>query len=191
MPNHVLSPLLFTPVTSVNPLNGPGLVFFSLTFRAAFEIVALAAARLGTIPRAAQSVIMTTDQSSLPSLNPHFQRPSPPDVRIFYFIVLNSIPFGIGMALTSKDCCIQYWHLAYLRPPRRCRRVHTSGKRHRPARCSWGQVHWTPLGIAERNNRSNRHGRATPRQRCTSILPFPTTPNPNPTKTGIWVYLQR
>ena len=37
----------------------------SLPFlRAAFEIVALAAARLGNIPRAAQSVIMTTDQSA-------------------------------------------------------------------------------------------------------------------------------
>ena len=50
----------------------------SLTFRAAFEIVALAAARLGTIPRAAQSVIMTTDQGALycPPLlpPPQFQR---------------------------------------------------------------------------------------------------------------------
>lgn len=34
-----------------------------LLFRAAFEIVALAAGRLGSIPLAAQSVIMTTDQS--------------------------------------------------------------------------------------------------------------------------------
>ena len=40
--------------------------------RAAFEIVALAAGRLGSLPLAAQSVIMTTDQ------------------------VLNTIPFGIG-----------------------------------------------------------------------------------------------
>jgi len=35
-----------------------------LTFRAAFEIVALAAARLGTDSLAAQSIIMTTDQST-------------------------------------------------------------------------------------------------------------------------------
>jgi multidrug resistance protein, MATE family len=34
------------------------------SFRASFEIVALAAARLGNVPLAAQSVIMTTDQSS-------------------------------------------------------------------------------------------------------------------------------
>lgn len=32
--------------------------------RAAFEIVALAAGRLGAVPLAAQSVIMTTDQSN-------------------------------------------------------------------------------------------------------------------------------
>lgn len=44
----------------------------------AFEIVALAAGRLGTIPLAAQSVIMTTDQ------------------------VLNTIPFGIGVATSSR-----------------------------------------------------------------------------------------
>ena len=36
------------------------------TCRAAFEIVALAAARLGSVPLAAQSVIMTTDQSGVP-----------------------------------------------------------------------------------------------------------------------------
>ncbi|PBP18022.1 MatE family transporter [Diplocarpon rosae] len=44
----------------------------------AFEIVALAAGRLGTIPLAAQSVIMTTDQ------------------------VLNTIPFGIGVAASAR-----------------------------------------------------------------------------------------
>lgn len=44
----------------------------------AFEIVALAAGRLGTIPLAAQSVIMTTDQ------------------------VVNTIPFGIGVAASSR-----------------------------------------------------------------------------------------
>jgi multidrug resistance protein, MATE family len=44
----------------------------------AFEIVALAAGRLGTIPLAAQSVIMTTDQ------------------------VMNTIPFGIGVAASAR-----------------------------------------------------------------------------------------
>ncbi|KAF2205216.1 MATE efflux family protein [Delitschia confertaspora ATCC 74209] len=44
----------------------------------AFEIVALAAGRLGTIPLASQSVIMTTDQ------------------------VLNTIPFGLGVATSSR-----------------------------------------------------------------------------------------
>jgi multidrug resistance protein, MATE family len=44
----------------------------------AFEIVALAAGRLGTIPLAAQSVIMTTDQ------------------------VMNTIPFGIGVAASTR-----------------------------------------------------------------------------------------
>ncbi|KAI9809783.1 MAG: hypothetical protein M1825_000216 [Sarcosagium campestre] len=44
----------------------------------AFEIVALAAGRLGTIPLAAQSVIMTTDQ------------------------VMNTIPFGVGVAASAR-----------------------------------------------------------------------------------------
>ncbi|KAL8823291.1 MAG: hypothetical protein Q9191_005994 [Dirinaria sp. TL-2023a] len=44
----------------------------------AFEIVALAAGRLGTIPLAAQSVIMTSDQ------------------------VMNTIPFGLGVAASSR-----------------------------------------------------------------------------------------
>lgn len=44
----------------------------------AFEIVALAAGRLGTIPLAAQSVIMTSDQ------------------------VMNCIPFGVGVATSSR-----------------------------------------------------------------------------------------
>ena len=44
----------------------------------AFEIVALAAGRLGTIPLAAQSVIMTADQ------------------------VLNTIPFGVGVAASAR-----------------------------------------------------------------------------------------
>ena len=44
----------------------------------AFEIVALAAGRLGTIPLAAQSVIMTSDQ------------------------VINTIPFGVGVAASAR-----------------------------------------------------------------------------------------
>ncbi|KAI4130726.1 MAG: hypothetical protein LQ347_003269, partial [Umbilicaria vellea] len=44
----------------------------------AFEIVALAAGRLGTLPLAAQSVIMTSDQ------------------------IMNTIPFGIGVATSSR-----------------------------------------------------------------------------------------
>jgi multidrug resistance protein, MATE family len=44
----------------------------------AFEIVALAAGQLGTVPLAAQSVIMTTDQ------------------------VINTIPFGIGVATSAR-----------------------------------------------------------------------------------------
>ncbi|KAL9102150.1 MAG: hypothetical protein Q9163_002681 [Psora crenata] len=44
----------------------------------AFEIVALAAGRLGTIPLAAQSVIMTSDQ------------------------VMNTVPFGVGVAASAR-----------------------------------------------------------------------------------------
>lgn len=44
----------------------------------AFEIVALAAGRLGTIPLAAQSVIMTADQ------------------------IINTLPFGLGVATSSR-----------------------------------------------------------------------------------------
>ena len=44
----------------------------------AFEIVALAAGNLGTIPLAAQSVIMTSDQ------------------------VMNTVPFGIGVAASAR-----------------------------------------------------------------------------------------
>ncbi|KAF8824305.1 hypothetical protein HHX47_DHR8000353 [Lentinula edodes] len=46
--------------------------------RAAFEIVALAAGRLGSLPLAAQSVIMTLDQ------------------------ILNTLPFGIGVAASTR-----------------------------------------------------------------------------------------
>lgn len=57
----------------------PGPITHPLTSKKwAFEIVALAAGRLGTVPLASQSVIMTTDQ------------------------VLNTIPFGIGVAASTR-----------------------------------------------------------------------------------------
>ncbi|KAH9841949.1 MOP flippase [Rhodofomes roseus] len=55
----------------------PG-IFMVGTEWAAFEIVALAAGRLGSLSLAAQSVIMTTDQ------------------------ILNTIPFGIGVAASAR-----------------------------------------------------------------------------------------
>ncbi|KAI0769826.1 MATE efflux family protein [Fomes fomentarius] len=55
----------------------PGILMVGTEW-AAFEIVALAAGQLGSLPLAAQSVIMTTDQ------------------------VLNTIPFGIGVAASAR-----------------------------------------------------------------------------------------
>ncbi|OCH88449.1 MOP flippase [Obba rivulosa] len=55
----------------------PGILMVGTEW-AAFEIVALAAGRLGALPLAAQSVIMTTDQ------------------------ILNTIPFGIGVAASTR-----------------------------------------------------------------------------------------
>ncbi|KAJ7272572.1 MOP flippase [Mycena haematopus] len=55
----------------------PGILMVGTEW-AAFEIVALAAGRLGVLPLAAQSVIMTTDQ------------------------ILNTIPFGIGVAASAR-----------------------------------------------------------------------------------------
>ncbi|KAF9465957.1 MOP flippase [Collybia nuda] len=55
----------------------PGILMVGTEW-AAFEIVALAAGRLGSLPLAAQSVIMTTDQ------------------------ILNTIPFGIGVAASNR-----------------------------------------------------------------------------------------
>ncbi|CAA7270499.1 unnamed protein product [Cyclocybe aegerita] len=55
----------------------PGILMVGTEW-AAFEIVALAAGRLGEIPLAAQSVIMTTDQ------------------------ILNTPPFGIGVATSTR-----------------------------------------------------------------------------------------
>ncbi|KAF8815439.1 MOP flippase [Phlegmacium glaucopus] len=55
----------------------PGILMVGTEW-AAFEVVALAAGRLGAIPLAAQSVIMTTDQ------------------------ILNTLPFGIGVAASTR-----------------------------------------------------------------------------------------
>ncbi|KIM39623.1 hypothetical protein M413DRAFT_447100 [Hebeloma cylindrosporum] len=55
----------------------PGILMVGTEW-AAFEIVALAAGRLGAIPLAAQSIIMTTDQ------------------------ILNTLPFGIGVAASMR-----------------------------------------------------------------------------------------
>ncbi|KAF8232184.1 MOP flippase [Tricholoma matsutake] len=55
----------------------PGILMVGTEW-AAFEIVALAAGRLGELPLAAQAVIMTTDQ------------------------ILNTIPFGIGVAASTR-----------------------------------------------------------------------------------------
>ncbi|EMD40035.1 hypothetical protein CERSUDRAFT_45456, partial [Gelatoporia subvermispora B] len=55
----------------------PGILMVGTEW-AAFEIVALAAGRLGALPLAAQSAIMTTDQ------------------------ILNTIPFGIGVAASTR-----------------------------------------------------------------------------------------
>lgn len=60
----------------------------------AFEIVALAAGRLGTIPLAAQSVIMTADQ------------------------IINTVPFGLGVAASSR-----VGNLLGAREPRLARRA--------------------------------------------------------------------
>jgi MATE family multidrug resistance protein len=56
--------------------------------RAAFEIVALAAGRLGELPLAAQSVIMTTDQSIDFPYTPYNLLTTP--------IVISTLPFGFG-----------------------------------------------------------------------------------------------
>jgi len=66
-----------------------------MLFRAAFEIVALAAGRLGELPLAAQSVIMTTDQSKYPH---HLS----PTTDAYQGVVLNTIPFGIGVAASTR-----------------------------------------------------------------------------------------
>lgn len=67
---------LYSCITFIK-LAVPGILMVGTEW-AAFEIVALAAGRLGALPLAAQSVIMTTDQ------------------------VLNTIPFGIGVAASAR-----------------------------------------------------------------------------------------
>lgn len=73
----------------------PGILMVGTEW-AAFEIVALAAGRLGALPLAAQSVIMTTDQSKLP----FYSRGFVPD-RMRHQ-VLNTLPFGIGVAASAR-----------------------------------------------------------------------------------------
>lgn len=58
--------------------------------RAAFEIVALAAGRLGSLSLSAQSVIMTTDQGTTLKLQ------EDPLSHHQFVLVLNTLPFGIG-----------------------------------------------------------------------------------------------
>lgn len=69
--------LSFTSCYQFLQLAIPGILMVGTEW-AAFEIVALAAGRLGAVPLAAQSVIMTTDQ------------------------ILNTIPFGIGVAASTR-----------------------------------------------------------------------------------------
>lgn len=66
-------------------------------FRWAFEIVALAAGRLGDLPLSAQSVIMTVDQVRLCFLLFSFRVDS-----FFLSQILNTLPFGVGVAASSR-----------------------------------------------------------------------------------------
>jgi MATE family multidrug resistance protein len=72
-----------------SPVMTPLALMEGSTPRAAFEIVALAAGRLGTLPLAAQSVIMTTDQSEQLSIITSIDITNRTSV-------LNTVPFGIG-----------------------------------------------------------------------------------------------
>ena len=64
--------------------------------RAAFEIVALAAGRLGETPLAAQSIIMTTDQSAYIAFIIEFL------LLMLIPKVLNTLPFGIGVSASTR-----------------------------------------------------------------------------------------
>lgn len=71
--------------------------------RAAFEIVALAAGRLGSLSLAAQSVIMTTDQSQSSDMQIKCMKEvTHLDNRYLLPIVLNTLPFGIGVATSAR-----------------------------------------------------------------------------------------
>jgi hypothetical protein len=111
--------------------------------RAAFEIVALAAARLGSIPLAAQSVIMTTDQSTCRFVSLSLKN-------INLLLVLNTIPFGIGRHL-HVGCARQLIGFA------RYRRIHTRRKRHWQPRRLRRQIYRSPLGAPKRPNRYTRN----------------------------------
>ena len=100
--------------------------------RAAFEIVALAAGRLGSLPLAAQSVIMTTDQSACLCLSPHHvsSRSS------IFSSVMNTIPFGIGMWRSTRGG-VGLCSFSRTRTRNRCRCFCPRGQPHRgtPAQC--------------------------------------------------------
>ena len=64
--------------------------------RAAFEIVALAAGRISSLSLAAQSVIMTTDQSK------RIYKHKFGFLSSKLITVLNTLPFGIGVAASTR-----------------------------------------------------------------------------------------
>ena len=150
-------------------------------FRAAFEIVALAAGRLGHVSLAAQSVIMTTDQSKS-----HLHQ----NVYIAYgcsmnplYLVLNTIPFGIGNRSSTNHrfpCLIVF---------SRSSGFHTCWEPDRIQRCPRRQTCRTHVGLHERYRWLYRDGGADMCQRCilfnsvvmgaTLIYSFP----------GLWLYL--
>ncbi|KAG1857342.1 MOP flippase [Suillus subalutaceus] len=71
----------------------PGILMVGTEW-AAFEIVALAAGRLGELPLAAQSVIMTTDQS--------IDFPYTPHNVLTTSIVISTLPFGFGVVASNR-----------------------------------------------------------------------------------------
>jgi hypothetical protein len=74
---------------------------FSLTYRIAFEIVALAAARLGPVPLAAQSIIMTADQSVCSTLT--------------LFSLIQPIPIQKS-SIPSRSALVRHFLLCFPRP---------------------------------------------------------------------------
>ena len=126
--------------------------------RAAFEIVALAAGRLGSLSLAAQSIIMTADQSKPLYL-------FVPRVDVLYTeisaVVLNTIPFGIGMYLPPV-----------VLPPAQyiVRRggIHSGRKPHRCTFRGRRQTSQSCFGISQRRRRCSSHGRHASDQKCTT-----------------------